>query len=121
MLASCPMDGQKVVGKKVVIGKSNAIKQYNTPSLHAEIDAFKKLPNYYLSKDLNLIVVRFSQNGELSSSRPCYHCLKTLSSSGIRIKYVYYSNDGEIIKEKFNEMMNSELTSVSSGMRRRWQ
>jgi tRNA(Arg) A34 adenosine deaminase TadA len=113
------MDGQKVVGKKVVIGKSNAIKQYNTPSLHAEIDAFRKLPGYYLSKDLDLIVVRFSQEGELRSSRPCYHCLKTLFSSGIRIRYVYYSNDGEILKEKFSQMMDSELTSVSSGMRRR--
>jgi tRNA(Arg) A34 adenosine deaminase TadA len=113
------MEGQKVVGKKVVIGKSNSIKQYNTPSLHAEIDAFKKLPKYYLSKDLNLIVVRFSQDGELRSSRPCYHCLRTLLTSGIRIRYVYYSNDGEIIKEKFNQMIDSELTSVSSGMRRK--
>ncbi len=119
MLASCHMDEQKVVGKKVVIGKSNTIKQYNTPSLHAEIDAFKKLPGYYLSKDLDLIVVRFTQTGKLCSSRPCYHCLKTLSNLGIRIKYVYYSNEDKILKEKFNEMINSELTTITSGMRRR--
>jgi hypothetical protein len=113
------MEGQKVRGKKVVIGKSSAIKQYNTPTLHAEIDAFKKLPNYYLGMDLNLIVVRFSSNGELRSSRPCYHCLKTLRASGIRLKYVYYSNDGEILKEKFSLMFDDEKTSVSSGMRRK--
>ncbi|ATZ80895.1 hypothetical protein BMW23_0849 [Bodo saltans virus] len=107
----------KVVVKKVVLGKSNSNKQYNTPSTHAEIDAYKKLPKYYASREMNIIVVRFSKSGDLCKSRPCLHCLQTLSNSGIRIKYVYYSNDGDIRKEKFDTMLESELTSISSGMR----
>jgi deoxycytidylate deaminase len=107
----------RVVGKKVVYGKSSLVKQYNTPSLHAEIDAYKKLPRYYAGKELNMIVVRFSNEGKLCQSRPCFHCLQTLSNSGIRIKNVYYSNDGEMCKEKFSTMMESELTTISSGMR----
>ena len=111
------MDEQKGIGKYIVFGQNSLIKQYNTPTLHAEIDAYKKLPRYYLSLDLDMIVVRFSKEGKLCQSRPCYHCLETLTRAGISIKNVYYSKDGEIQKEKFGDMMNNELTSISSGMR----
>jgi tRNA(Arg) A34 adenosine deaminase TadA len=113
------MGGVKVVGKKVAIGRSNTIPQYNTPTLHAEIDALNKLPRYYFSKGkgVDLYVFRFSSDGTLRSSRPCFHCLRTMSN--YNIQYVYYSaDDGKIHKEKFSEMMDSELTIVSSGMRR---
>lgn len=83
------------------------------------MDAFRKLDGYYLGKDLDLIVIRYSHDGELASSRPCFHCLKTFVNSGIRLKNVYYSNDGEIIKEKFSEMLESDLTTMTSGMRRK--
>ena len=116
MLISSPED-QGGIGKKVACGKSSFVKQYNTPSLHAEVDAYHNLRGYYRGKELDLLVIRFNSHGDLCSSRPCYHCLKTLTSAGLNIRYVYYSNNGEIIKEKFNEMMNSELTIVSSGMR----
>lgn len=118
MLVLCPMEGAKVIVKKLAYGMSNTIKQYNTPSLHAEMDAFGKLRPYYLSHNLDLIVVRFSETGKLCSSRPCFHCLERLNTMGIKIGYVYYSNDGEIFKEKFSQMMESELTSISSGMKR---
>jgi tRNA(Arg) A34 adenosine deaminase TadA len=111
------MDDQKVVGKKVVYGKSNFKKQHNTPSTHAEIDAFKKLSRYYASRDMNIIVVRFTKTGDLCSSRPCYHCLKTLMNSGMKIKHVYYSCRRTMYKEKFNTMFESELTTITSGMR----
>jgi tRNA(Arg) A34 adenosine deaminase TadA len=112
------MVGPKVRGKKIAIGRSNTIKQYNTPTLHAEIDALNKLPRYYLTKGgVDLYVFRFTSDGTLRSSRPCFHCLRTMSK--YNIKYVYYSGeDGEIHKEKFDEMLTSELTVVSSGMRR---
>lgn len=98
-------------------GKSTRIKQYNTPSLHAEIDAYLNLQNYYKKKELDLFVVRFSSHGELCSSRPCFHCLHSLANSGLNINYVYYSKDGEILKERFDEMFDDELTQISSGMR----
>lgn len=101
--------------KYVAYGFNKNIKQYNTPSLHAEIDAYYKLKNK--REKYNLLVLRFSK-GELTSSRPCYNCLKTLLNSGINIQYVYYSNKGEIMKEKFTDMLENEKTCVSSGMRK---
>jgi deoxycytidylate deaminase len=115
-LVSSP-GGQSGIGKKVANGKSSRIKQFNTPTLHAEVDAYQNLRGYYRGKELDLFVVRFSNHGDLCSSRPCYNCLKTLTNSGLRIRYVYYSNNGEIVKEKFDEMIDSEQTTVSSGMR----
>lgn len=112
------MEEENGSGKKVAIGRSNTLKKYNTPSTHAEIDAIKKVPGYYLSRGINLCVFGFTTDGELRSSRPCFHCLQSLSI--FNIKYVYYSTrDGDIHKEKFSEMLESELTSVSSGMRRK--
>lgn len=119
MLVLCDMVEAKVVGKKVASGKSSTIKQYNTPTLHAEMDAFHKLRGYYLGMDLDMVVVRFTGNGELASSRPCFHCLQTLVNSGLRLRNVYYSNDGCIMKEKFSDMLENEMTTVTSGMRRK--
>ncbi len=112
------MEGGNGSGKKVVIGRSNTISQYNTPTTHAEIDAINKTPHYYLKRGINLCVFSFTTDGKLRSSRPCFHCLQTLSRYNIR--YVYYSTeDGDIQKEKFDKMIESELTTISSGMRRR--
>ena len=111
-------DGQKVRGKYLAIGKNNLIPQYNAPTLHAEIDAYLKLPRYYCKFDLDMVVVRFTKDGRLFQSRPCYHCLRTLAAARISIKNVYYSNNGKMCKEKFCDMIDSPLTSVSSGMRR---
>ena len=111
------MVDQKGGGKYIVFGQNSLIKQYNTPTLHAEIDAYRKLPRYYMGYDLDMIVVRFTKEGKLCQSRPCYHCLKTLSESGISIKNVYYSKDDDMCKEKFDNMLNSELTCMTSGMR----
>ncbi len=72
-----------------------------------------------MGRELDMIVVRYSNDGQLCQSRPCYHCLRTLTNSNIRIKNVYYSVKDGICKEKFSEMFASDLTSVSSGMRRR--
>ncbi len=112
------MGGQKVAGKKVAIGKNNLTPQYSTPTLHAEIDAYQKLQPYYRSIDLDMVVVRFAGEGKLCQSRPCYHCIKMLMGSGLSIKNVYYSREGEMHKEKFCDMLESPLTKISSGMRR---
>ncbi len=112
------MGAENGSGKKVVVGRSNTMKQYNTPTTHAEIDAIKRTPQYYLKRGINLCVFSFTSEGRMRSSRPCFHCLQTLSNYNIR--YVYYSTeDGDIHKEKFCEMMDSDLTTVSSGMRRK--
>ncbi len=101
------------------------IPQYNTPSLHAEIDALKSLQRSIESYDL--VVLRFSHT-KLMPSRPCYHCLKTLVNSNIKIKNVYYSDNGDdaifinggtIKKEKFVDMLHNSLTKMTSGSRKK--
>ncbi len=101
----------------MAVGNSKTLRQYNTPSLHAEMDAYYKLPSYYKSKKLDLIVLRFGSDKKLCSSRPCYNCLKSLYSHGLKIENVYYSNNDEILKEKFSYMIHSKLTQVSYGMK----
>jgi tRNA(Arg) A34 adenosine deaminase TadA len=110
------MEEVKKSVKYVAYGINRHIPQYNTPSLHAEIAAFKNIKKNNMPRKLDLLVVRFSKEGELVSSRPCYNCIRTLTGS-IHIKNVYYSCNGKIIKEKFNEMLDSKLTMVTSGMR----
>ena len=89
------------------------------PSRHAEADAmnkvrFKKnMPRY-----VDIFVIRLNKLGNLGESRPCYHCLTMMETSGLNIKYVYYSTaSGHIVREKFNTMKSNPITYVSSGIR----
>lgn len=64
----------------------------------------------------DLLVIKISHTKRLKESRPCYHCLRKLERSGIKIQNVYYSTrDSIIMKEKFSEMRESENTVYSSG------
>lgn len=108
--------------RKIFIGENQKYNQWsNSLSTHAEIDALNRLK----SKNINikrykfdLLVIRISKTGKLGESRPCYHCLKKLEESGIKIKNVYYStNLFGIQKEKFNLMKDSDKTTYSRGYR----
>jgi len=112
----------KYCRKKVAFGSNKTIKQYNTPTLHAEIDAIKKLDPYYAIRGVDLIVIGLTRDGTMCKSRPCYHCLRTLKESGIRVKNIYYSDTGEKIrKERFIKILDNPLTYISSGMRKKLQ
>ena len=68
---------------------------------------------------VDLCCVRVAKSGELRSSRPCFHCLQTLShAKGVRIANVHYStSDGVIVTEAFQTMIESLGDAVvSSGM-----
>ena len=98
-------------------GANKMCNQYNTPTLHAEINAYNKMSNYYARKTLDLIIIKLNREGTLLASRPCYNCIKSLLYTGINIKHVYYSNNGSIEKENFNTMFESDKTTLSSGMK----
>ncbi len=96
--------------KKVVKGE-------NSEKKHAETEALSKI-KMNSRKKYDLLVVRLTRSGKLSSSRPCFHCLCKLEKSGVKIRHVYYSTqDGTIAREKFTEMKDSPLTYISSGHR----
>ena len=89
------------------------------------MDALRKI--YKMNDDkakkfekCDILVVRISKTGKLGQSRPCYHCLSTLSACDLKIRYIYYStNEGTIVRERFDGMLESDLTIVSTGWRKR--
>lgn len=94
------------------------------------MDSLKKLLNYHRGikpfkcPKYDLVVIRVSKTGKLGSSRPCFHCLSSLEMAcqkyNFMIGNVFYSTtDGNIIKEHFADMRNSEKTYVSSGNRKK--
>jgi hypothetical protein len=95
-------------------------------STHAEMDVLRKI---YKSTTIpasskridkfDVLVIRISKTGKLGSSRPCFHCINSMMNTPIaKIQYVYYStNDGKIVREKLDTMLESELTIVSTGWR----
>lgn len=115
--------------KKYVNGfnKMSASNSRLYTSLHAEISACKNLSKIASRLKLNLstvdlIVLRISRNKSINLSRPCYHCIKQLNKYckmlNFKLRYIYYSNsDGTIIKEKFDNLLNSNLRHISKGSR----
>lgn len=92
---------------------------------HAEITSCKKLSKMTSKlkmKSLDLYVLKVSKSGKLGISKPCYHCIKYLkkytSLIGCNLRYVYYSNsNGNIIKERFVELLDSEQVHISRSNR----
>jgi hypothetical protein len=112
----------------VAYGENNTRRCSNgLPSTHAEIDGLRKMKMYQtnnpkrIRETYDIVVIRFSKTGKLGISRPCLHCLKTLYSSNINIKYVYYStgNNNEIVRERLIDMLNDDVVHISSGWRQR--
>ena len=110
----------------VVLGENSNRRIWGQPvSTHAEMDALRKI--YKMNSDkakkfekCDILVVRISKSGKLGQSRPCYHCLSTLSACDLKIRYIYYStNEGTIVRERFDGMLESDLTIVSTGWRKR--
>jgi hypothetical protein len=95
------------------------------PSIHAELDAMKKLKPFVKGKlqKVDILVIRYVKtkscghklasskqyDHKLASSKPCFHCLHMLKSyaetKGYKICNIYYSNDGGgIVKEKMSKI-----------------
>ena len=94
-------------------------------SMHAEMDAIRKLPPLYKSRmiSIDLIIIRINKEGLLRNSAPCCKCLEHLSRMNSKTKYrlrhIYYSTaSGGIIKEKFTDLLNSDTKHMSLRFRR---
>ena len=58
---------------------------------------------------IDMLVIRLNKIGTLKNSKPCLHCIldieKICKKKKIKIRYIYYSiNDNIIIKKKFSEL-----------------
>ena len=83
-------------------------------SLHAEMDAFQKLPQFSKHTVITMIVFRTTRNDTLTMSRPCCHCIpkiaKLLKQKNCSLKggSIWYTNwDGQVVKEKLSTMLES--------------
>ena len=111
--------------KKVAFGESYIINSGGRVSVHAEHDALNNLissNSITPRKNIDLFVFRLSTKNVRGSSRPCYHCIQRLTHAymrfGINIKNVYYTTpNGEIAKEKFISMIESDNNYISTGNR----
>lgn len=115
-------------GDKIILGENSTrtIIPGHPVSTHAEMDVLRKvtksLPTSSHMKrpeKYDVLVVRFSKTHRLGSSRPCMHCIMSMQeASNIKIRYVYYSTpDGKIVREKLDDMLDTDLTIVSTGWR----
>ena len=114
---------------RIIMGENSPRRMGSAPiSTHAEMDVLRKifknsqLPNSSKRiEKFDVLVIRISKTGKLGSSRPCFHCISTMMNTPIaKIQNVYYStNDGKIVREKLDTMLESELTIVSTGWRAR--
>ena len=94
----------------------NKMGDTNSRGIHAEHDAINKLKPLYKNKRLesiNLLVIRFSKNNKLQSSKPCANCIKNIKilpeRKGYKIKHIYYSNEyGLIVKSNLKTLENEE-------------
>ena len=55
-----------------------------------------------------MVVIRLTANLELKQSKPCNNCLKHIIQSDIPIKYIFFSEQGKVVKYKLNDLLNSE-------------
>ncbi len=115
-------------GDRIVLGENSTRTMVpgHPGSTHAEMDVLRKVtkslpPTTHLKRveKYDVLVVRFSKTHRLGSSRPCMHCIMSMQeASSIKIRYVYYSTpDGKVVREKLDEMLDTDLTIVSTGWR----
>ena len=113
----------------------NFCRRRYTPSVHAEARAllnfygnkihynkfrgWKFYDEKYKKKNIGIMVIRVSRNGNLGNSRPCRNCLKMMKDLGV--KRVHYSsgNNDEIISENVKDMFSIQDSSSSKHFSRK--
>ena len=129
VLGSVIFKGGKILGKGInQYNRTSFLKCNNFPAIHAEmssiIDYCNKMKikfnlNYYkknknILKNINLMVIRISKNGEFVLSKPCKMCLSIMKYLGVK-KVFYINEKGFLYKIKQNEFIKN-MDKISSGL-----
>ena len=93
----------------------------NGATIHAEHFAINKLKTRDKNKKLykiSLLVIKISNTGLISMSKPCKHCVENMqmlaNKKGYYINNVFFSNnDREIEKWTYHELENDETKHVT--------
>lgn len=103
---------------KVAIGENIMLRTDVTK--HAEMTALDRLQRHCSRNQVetyDILVIRVSRTGAYGSSRPCFHCIRTMMKHPrVRVRNVYYStNEGMIVREKLSEMLVTTPPYISAG------
>ena len=93
----------------------------NNATIHAEHCAINRLKTRERNKKLlkiNILVIKISNTGLISMSKPCKHCVENMqmlaNKKGYYINNVYFSNnEREIEKWTYHELENDETKHVT--------
>ncbi len=93
----------------------------NGATIHAEHLALNKLkvrPKNKKLERVSILVIKISNTGLISMSKPCKHCVENLqriaNEKGYYIEYVYFSNSNrEIEKWSYNQLENDPTKHVT--------
>jgi len=93
----------------------------NGATIHAEHFAINKLKTRDKNKKLykiSLLVIKISNTGLISMSKPCKHCVENLQTlanrKGYHIEHVYFSNNiRQIEKWSYSDLENDKSKHVT--------
>jgi len=91
-LAAIVLKNDKLVGmgyNRPFVTRELAGRGYR--SVHAEIDAIRKMEHSNHSDRLRMVVVRLKRDGTFGKSKPCKRCLKAIKLAGIET--VFYMDE----------------------------
>ena len=88
---------------------------------HAEYAAYIKTMRKYGRKvrrmQFDLYVEKFTNQGNYGiCSKPCDKCLNRIKN--LRIRYVYYLDNGVLIRQKFDTLLNEKNKHISNPSKR---
>ena len=108
-----------VFGDKIIVYGINNVAVTAYISEHAEVNALKKLSpfKYNHPKEINLLVLRITTQGDLNMSKPCFHCIRYMTRiRGYKLKHIYYSSStGEIVRSTLTQLCHDTSPHYSRG------
>lgn len=97
-LAAVVYDGEEIIStgyNRPFVTHRLANKGYC--SIHAEVDALRRLTEQRDSEKLSMYVVRIKRDGSFGNSKPCSKCAAEIRMAGIRT--VFFTNDAGDFEE----------------------
>jgi len=85
-------------------------------SYHAEELSILKLPYTRKNIKINIFVIRFDKNHEISNSKPCKRCIdkmKMIFNKGYKIHRIYYTNTKSLTVTNYDKIKNDTTTRYS--------
>jgi tRNA(Arg) A34 adenosine deaminase TadA len=84
----------------VAVGRNHDRRLAGATSVHAEMDALRKVPpRRRASTSLRMVVVRVSSSGALAQSRPCDACMRALRRFRGMRSVAYSCSTGGVVIE----------------------